>query len=611
MAIVMNQPPTGTLLSKPRLLDICKVTNDPDEELFNAMPDTLIAGTAALWKAIQANFQLRAISATVKELPGRKSHLLRPQMQAIARLLFPGCTDVKAFIHYEESRRKACQIVRANEKVEKAMKEALKGGFKAQELQGPWAGQKTDPVSLAGPPALPMPVQIGEEQHFKDCFNFLSLDKDPADFCMESDVLKDDQYNLQSGKELIWNTPMVEFERGVAYVDGRLDLCKMVVGPTHIEPLIKALRSNNFVKHFLLGNNLTSATGCAAITAFIKDKPDQMETWYLAGNHIKAQGFKEMVDAMVMNHNPVITNVWLKRNPLGPASVPAIVKLITQVATLRTLDLENTELGDEGVAQIFNGLKGRAVGLKNVFLNANGVGEKGAAAVADALVAGWQPESLMLASNPIGDAGAKHLARALRSNFSLVRVGLQSNGYTSHGASLIADALSQHPTLRTVVFSPPMTTMVHGQRYNHIADEALPALKKLINNPELRVLELGRTAFSAEAVEDIHDAVASSNLCEFQAFHVNNGQSCSLRVRQQLESNVEKFYATDLDTFRNGLGLRLLRNTPDVRLIDSVYRTRDKREGSRNVKQYWDEGDPVWAMVDWEWQDDKRAEHSV
>jgi hypothetical protein len=72
----------------------------------------------------------------------------------------------------------------------------------------------------------------------------------------------------------------------------------------------------------------------------------------------------------------------------------------------------------------------------------NGIGEKGAAAIAEAFDASWQPEPLMLASNPIGDAGAVHLTRAFRSKKSLARVGLHSNGFTSISISDIYVALS-------------------------------------------------------------------------------------------------------------------------------------------------------------------------
>ncbi len=421
MAFAINQQSAGT--SPPNPLN----ANTTDEELLSVLPQSTLDGVKALKDAIADDFESKAIPSTVYELPSRGSHLLRPQMQAITRVLFPDYSSEKAAIHYEASRRRACQIVRANQEYEWTRIEALAGGYKAQELQGPWAGQEIDPVPLAGPSALPMPVQVGEAEHFQDCFRFLASDMDPNDFLPGARLKKesqDNEHKLQADKELVWGTPMVEFNRGVVYVDRRLDLCKMVVGPTHITALMNSLKSNNFVTHFLLGNNVISATGCYAIASFIKEKPDQMETWYLAGNHIKAEGFEHMVRAMVVSSS--ITNVWLKRNPLGPSSANSLAKLISETRNLRTLDLENTELGDEGVTQLFTKLKSKPFGLKNIFLNANGIGENGAKAIAESLEAGWQPESLMLASNPIGDAGAVDLARAFRSNRSLVRVGLQT-----------------------------------------------------------------------------------------------------------------------------------------------------------------------------------------
>lgn len=73
-------------------------------------------------------------------------------------------------------------------------------------------------------------------------FNFLQRNADPKDFLSRN---ADPQaYRLKLGNELKWNTPMVEFKRGVVYEDGRLDLCKMVVGPTHVEKLLDSLEDN-------------------------------------------------------------------------------------------------------------------------------------------------------------------------------------------------------------------------------------------------------------------------------------------------------------------------------------------------------------------------------
>lgn len=67
-------------------------------------------------------------------------------------------------------------------------------------------------------------------------------------------------------------------------------------------------------------------------------------------------------------------NLWLKRNPLTPSSVTSLARLIESHPNLRTLDLENTELGDVGLTQFFGLLEGKTIALRNLYVNANGMG---------------------------------------------------------------------------------------------------------------------------------------------------------------------------------------------------------------------------------------------
>ncbi|KAJ7656603.1 hypothetical protein B0H17DRAFT_360349 [Mycena rosella] len=450
-----------------------------------------------------------------------------------------------------------------------------------------------------------MPVEIGTDDDFKDVFQFLRLNLDPKEVLShEKKDLREEltsSLGLQPGTELKWNTPMVEFKRGVVYDDGRLDLCKMVLGPTHIEKLLDALEQNTVVTQFLLGNNIISATGARRIAKFIADHPDRIETWYVAGNHIRAPGFQLLVDAMVKS--PRMTNVWLKRNPLTPDSADNVVRLITQTPNLRTLDLENTELGDEGVARIMADITGKDVALRNLYLNANGIGEKASIAIAGYLAhPACKLKSLYLASNPIGDAGALPMADALKYNQSLLRLSMCSTGLTSKGVSALCTALSTHPCIISADFASSLTTRVHGQRFNHVDDRAIPQVVSLMKNPTLRHIDLGRTSFSPAGLEEVKAAVVDSNLCEFHAFRRPDpaeALSCPLATRCALEANVHRFYPAEAgyNSFSSGLAARFLYSPEDVRLIDSVYRTRDKR-GDKEVEQFWKEGDPVWQLVD-------------
>ncbi|KAJ7741329.1 hypothetical protein B0H16DRAFT_1378157 [Mycena metata] len=554
-----------------------------------------------LRSAIKHNFQSAYVPDSITELPRRRQITATP----VAAIVFPEFTQTKADIHYEIALSRARRVVRQRKELDLMRHQAYANDAIAAELQGEWRGQEYDPVSLEGAIAMPMPVEIGTDEDFKDVFQFLHLNLDPRDVLSpeKEDVREEltSALGLQPGKELKWDTPMVEFKRGVVYEDGRLDLCKMVVGPTHIEKLLDALEKNTVVTQFLLGNNVISATGARRIAKFIADYPERIETWYLAGNHIRAAGFQLLVDAMV--NSPRITNVWLKRNPLTPDSIDNVVRLIAQTTNLRTLDLENTELGNEGVMRIMAELTGRDVPLRHLYLNANGIGEKAAIAIAGYLAHPvCKLQSLYLASNPIGDAGALPIAEALKSNTSLLRLSMGSTGLTSRGVVALSRVLAAHPRIMSVDLAASQTTRVHAQRFNHLADGTIPALTALMQNPTLRHLDLGRTFLSAGGLEDLKAAVPETNLCEFRAFRkpdYGEAPSCPLATRRALEGNVKRFYPEEegYRAFTNGLNARFLYSPEDVRLIDSVYRTRDQRS-DKEIQQFWVDGDPVWEMVD-------------
>jgi hypothetical protein len=51
------------------------------------------------------------------------------------------------------------------------------------------------------------------------------------------------------------NQPIV-FPRGTIMSGGRLDLCKQVVGPQGVQPLLNAMKHSSYVSRLLLGNCL-------------------------------------------------------------------------------------------------------------------------------------------------------------------------------------------------------------------------------------------------------------------------------------------------------------------------------------------------------------------
>ncbi|KAH6717060.1 leucine rich repeat protein [Leptodontidium sp. MPI-SDFR-AT-0119] len=559
----------------------------------------------------------------IKALPRRRNKSQRPFAQQLSNLLFPDIPDLTAIIQYERLTLPAQRHVRQKERDRLALELQPKNnaGGKLIRIQGPWAGQEFDPADLKGPTAIPMPVEIGKAEDFEPIFAFLTQDI-PFTEVGESEASKSTfeyvthgkEYKGTRGIELLWKSPLLEFDRGIVYDDGRLDLCKKVVGPTHIGQLMKSLESNHQTKHFLLGNNAVSSTGAKMIADFIAKYPNRMETWYLAGCHITRTGLQMLASQMITSNS--ITNLWFKRNPFGPGSALILAEIVLQTRSLRTLDLETTELGDEGTRRFVDAICGKPSSLQNIYLNANGIGQSACASLSKYLASPeCVLESLFLSTNPIGDAGMALLAPGLAKNTTLKRLTLASAGLTSKGVSLLAEALTAGDRpLHTLDLGASQTTKAHNQKFNYLDDDCIEALKPLILSPSLRSLNLGRTVFTLAGIQEVRSTAAKSELVQFVVNHVqvtnvatgskdiyegtNAPKSCSLEVRNRLVENQAKYFPhiKNYDDFLNSEELRFLRNTPDVRKIDSMYRTQDKRLGLP-MDEPWKEGDPTWKLI--------------
>lgn len=471
--------------------------------------------------------------------------------------------------------------------------------------QGPW-NELEDPLSLNGASSVPMPVEISDPESLAP---FLAHLRNKGTHQALGTTKSDQKGEL--GTEPYYDVEFIEFEKGVLYSDGRVDLCKMVTGPRNIGDLMESLKPNDFSKHFLLGNNITGPTGADAIASFIEDLPDRMETWYLAGNCIDATSFARLVDSMVKS--PVITNVWLKRNPLGSSSAKNVFRLITQCPSLRTLDLDQTELGDAGVAELFSLLADhdQALPLRHLYLNATGIGKRACEQIGRYLgLPSCKLISLFLSNNPIG-SGVAALAPGIASNQSLERLCLQSCGLSDKPTAALLSALKNH-NLKTLDLGQSYATEDLGMRYNWLTDSA-PFVDLVKSSSSLQYLNVSYAPMTQESVNALLQAVAASKTMlslERQARPLLRGDPNAVRagqegvrltksVRDRLQANVMEEYGVDYEEFSAGQK-RFLISPQDVRLIDSVYRNRDSgkaRRGLMKLDKLWADGDETLRMV--------------
>jgi hypothetical protein len=532
----------------------------------------------------------------------------------IAALVYPDFPpgSLAPIIQYEKDIVKLRALVKEDRATSAAkalaQNDLLSWRKRISNQQGPW-NEVEDPLPLTGAPALPMPVQISNPESLAPFFAHLRN----AGTHRPSEKTGPNQKG-ESGAEPYYNVELLEFEKGVLYSDGRMDLCKMATGPRNIGDLMESLKPNAFSKHFLLGNNIVGPTGAEAIAAFIEDFPERMETWYLAGNCIDAAGFARLVDSMVKS--PVITNIWLKRNPLGANSAKEVFRLITQTPSLRTLDLDQTELGDEGVTELFSLLsdQNQAVPLRHLYLNGTGISKQACKQISRYLaLPSCALVSLYMSNNPIGSAAAA-LAPGLSSNQTLERLSLQSCGLSDVPTAALLSALEHHSTLKALDMGQSFATEDLGMRYNWLTDSS-PFVRFVQNSPFLQYLNIAHMPMTQEAVNAVLQVVATSpSMLSLEsnarplirgdrtATAVRTGQEgvrLAKTVRERLHANVRQVYGVDYEQFHSS-EKRFLMSPQDVRLIDSVYRNRDAgkaRRGLMKLDKVWAEGDETLNMV--------------
>ncbi|EJD39587.1 DUF924-domain-containing protein [Auricularia subglabra TFB-10046 SS5] len=387
----------------------------------------------------------------------------------------------------------------------------------------------------------------------------------------------------------------VKFARGTIIRERKvLDLCKQVVGPDGVGPLLDAMKGYESITGLLLGNNITGSKGAQEIAAYIRDPTSRITTWYIAGNQFNAADISLVCDALSKDRK--VKALWLKRNPLLPAGTLHVASMLRVNTTLQTLDLANCGLLDDGAAHLFAALAHNRT-LKHLYLNANGLTPRSAALIGDHLARGSVLEALHLNCNPFGDAGVRELARGLALDTSLLRLALGSVSMGSAGADALIDALvpgaqrqAAHPRLSYLSIGFMKGTYVFNGVGNCIRDAgaAAVAARLLPALPTLRGLDLCHNQIGPAGLAAIVRALddrRNTTLCDLlsQQFGQPGSFAIDARLKALLHENLVRWGREHLHgegdvVAWEAAGSKLLRavECPDyVEDILSVYRTKE------------------------------------
>lgn len=357
------------------------------------------------------------------------------------------------------------------------------------------------------------------------------------------------------------------FPRGTVTPDGRLDLCKQVVGPAGIGPLLSSLADHTHIDRLLLGNNVVGRQGGERIARFIRSGHSRVRVWYIAGNELDRDGVAPICEALADADE--VQGLWLKRNPLGPEGAEPVAALLRTDPSIDTLDLVNTGLLDAGALAVIEALDDNHT-LRHLYLGTNGLTPAVAPALARTLSEHDRLHSLYIDCNRLGDEGVAILVPALARNRNLRRLSMASNRIGAEGAAALASALVDHPSLVYLSLGWTRATDAVREAGNRIGDRGAEALAGLLrSNATLRSLDIAHNGISQRGLDHIRDALAdNTTLVELR--HPQRGKATNTDSIARLRGRV--------DRNRRAAGLQpedveAIRTPKPTREVLSVYRT--------------------------------------
>ena len=221
------------------------------------------------------------------------------------------------------------------------------------------------------------------------------------------------------------------------------------------------------------------------------------------------------------------TALSLTSNNIGDRGAAAIAEALKSNTELTSLHLGYNTIGPSGAAALAEALKSNTA-LTKLWLHDNKIGDSGSVAIAEALKSNTVLTELRLDSNNIGDSGAVAIAEALKSNTALTWLDLNSNDIGDIGATAIAEALKNN------------TALTYLYLYNNaIGDIGATAIAEALkNNTALTHLYLYYNTIGDSGAAALAEALKGNTALTSLYLHGNDiGDSGAAALAEMLEIN--------------------------------------------------------------------------
>lgn len=361
------------------------------------------------------------------------------------------------------------------------------------------------------------------------------------------------------------------FPRGTLTSDGRLDLCKQVIGRTGVSDLELSLRIDGKsplprVKHLLLGNNIAGLPLAQSVAQMIKEKSTSITTWYIAGNELDADSIGLVANAMATDD--YVVQLWLKRNPLKPQGALALCNMLRSNTFLKVLDLTNTGLLDKGVTTLCAAIVDNPnCALTVLYLDSNGLSSQSMPDICEMLKQS-QITDICLGCNRFGDTGATMIAEVLH---CIEFLEMASCGIGPQGAEALAKSLSTNKTLKKLDLGHLRSTKVLGEIPNVMQNLGATAFANALStNCTLLSLNLLHNGIYQQGVSNLAKALMKNRTLLYlniEQLGIPHNELTREAIRVSLKRNLEAL----TDTERRHANS--IMNREHLSQIKSVYRT--------------------------------------
>jgi len=480
--------------------------------------------------------------------------------------------QLHANIHWQRLVATLSKTFVAEKQKEAAIKAEYKTNRVLEHQRSNWCCLRKREITKAIGKPTAMPVDIAPKEELLDFFTHLAQDKS-IDF--------------------------QKFTRGAVYPDGRMDLCKQVVGPIWIGDLMDSLKTNTQIEHFLLGNNITNVEGGKAIGKFLSEPHEcKIKTWYLAGSDFNADAIKHICDGLKTDTD--CEALWLKRNPIYAEGVIHIAELLKTNKNIKILDLHNCGIGlkqsaynaenpyenhmtTDGIQILFDALKSNNT-LRHLYLDANALDEKSMIFIADyfrfkTLIKEKGITSLWIDMNKIGDDGIKTLCESLSNYAYLKRLCIGSTMLSELGMKYVSDAFKHHKNLRVLDLSLYKSTADMGLIPNNISNAGVMYICELIEtNTSIKYFNISMNNIDSEHIDKLTSSLEKNNniiYFFYKQYGQNIEQTIITKINDIVERNREK-YMSDTGFIVGDEHMRIMKHSYKVKNIESIYRNNMK-----------------------------------